>query len=202
MTDPQANNNHYLMQALNFTERDLMLNRAGQLGPEQTAALEAVMRSGKRVTLQVVLFVIVIFVIAVIVVLTQKEIVSSFQELLKSEEGWIALAIPGAVLGVWALLVLVALLRRPRIREDMPVHSVEGTAAVRQMFLPPGSTANLIAQQVDGDVASHKVSIGRTVFFVVPLIAQGFVAGQMYRAYYIQFRRGRYGRYLVAAERL
>lgn len=202
MTDPQANNNHYLMQALNFTERDLMLNRAGQLGPEQVAALGTMLHGSKRVLLQIVLFVVVIGAAGVILLLTQQDIVSSLQETLKDENGWVVLAIPGAVLGVWALMVLVALLRRPRVRPDMPVYSVEGTAAVRQMFLPPGSTANIIAQQVDGDVASFKLSIDRTVFFVVPLIAQGFVAGQMYRAYYIQFGRGKHGRYLVAAERL
>jgi len=199
---PTANNDPYLMQALNFTESDLILNRSGQLALGQIAALEAVLSANRRFLKQVILFAIAIVVVVGFLLLTWQDIGDALQEALKTEYGWIPLAIPVGVFGFWVLMMLMTLLRRPRVRPDMPVRTVEGAAAVHEMLLPPESTANIIAQQVNGDVASFKLNIGRTEFFVVPLVARVFVPGQMYRAHYVQLGGGKRGRLLISAERL
>ncbi|MCS7070752.1 MAG: hypothetical protein NZM00_04550 [Anaerolinea sp.] len=201
-TQEQANNNLYLMQALNYYEQDLAHNRAGRLSPRQIELLRIVDRRKRRAVLYGLAVIVVVLIASALLVLASPQFRIWLESVLKTEVGRIGLSIPALIFGVAVIWMLWLLIRRPWSQQNITVRSVEGPARVRDMTFPPNSTANLIAQCITGDVASFQVKIGRHIFFVAPLVARGFVNDQPYRVHYAQLSRGKHGRWLIAAERL
>jgi hypothetical protein len=165
MSDPT------LQAALNFTDDDLVANRAGKLGPTQQGRMTKT-KGVSQVTNLIfgAVFLVIIVVIAVYVL----------PQYLSSSVG--AQAVP-IIVGVLILVLLIIALtifrsRRKLGRLDGAVLMTEGEASARQGLAPISGGAMM---------PMYRLSVGKVTFaLATPEPMRAFTNGKQYRAYYVQ----------------
>ena len=180
-------NTAMLMQALQFTPDELMLNRAGQLIPAQAQRVGAQLKAGTQAMWVIALFVLILAVAGFVFVAVTNDLLSTLAE------NPIILVALGATLLAWGVMVLIGLVRSraQSKRGSWPVHQVSGRVKVnlsRDMTMDPMARA---AMNVGGSgVADGTLQIGKVYLVVWEPSAHAFVPGNPYIVYYVGSKRG------------
>jgi hypothetical protein len=164
-----------LQKAFNFTDAELVENRAGRMSAAQSARMSRGQKQS-RVGMYVMIGVVVVFLVVIAVIFLPQS-ASSEAPTSSAVPPWIIVV----VIAVVALIMLVSFLRTRRGIRNLTgsLLSVEGAAT------PKTSTFG-DANQVGLDTI-HRVRIGE-VNFPVPSASQvnAFERGKRYRAYYLK----------------
>ena len=165
MSDPT------LQAALNFTDDDLVANRAGKLGPSQQGRMTKT-KGRSQVTNLIfgAVFLVIIVVIAVYVL----------PQYMSSSAGSQSVPIIVAVLIVVLAIIGFTIFRSRRKlgRLDGAVLMTEGEASARQGLAPISGGAM---------IPMYRLSVGKVTFaLATPEPMRAFTNGKQYRAYYVQ----------------
>lgn len=188
-------NNHYLMQVLNFTPQDLAMNRSGVLSNEQKLRLQEKMMQYKQSGTKVIGVVILITIVVFAVVFFFSDTGESLRSVMS--ENPVLLLIPGGALLIWAIMLIFTLARSGNVSFDKAkLMVVTGKANPKKIDMYYGAGA--LAMAAAGSQALNcTVKVGRVQFYVDEETYSGFAKGLNYRVYYVP-----YGRFpvMVAAE--
>lgn len=188
-----------LMQALNFTSEELLLNRAGQLSPAQTGRVGARLHSGTGAMWKIILFVLVVTALGFGLLL----LTGGFR-LDTPEAPTIALAIGGSLL-LWGVLVAAGYYRSRRSANQTtwPVRSVTGRAqsSVFETFIPSAGALAVEAGLAAGGEGVDRglLVIGKTYLSLPEEVISVFEQDRPYIVYYVGSKRSGYP---VSAEAL
>lgn len=184
---PAQQNTAALMQALQFTADELILNRGGHLSPAQAQRVGTQLRAGTRSMWMIALFVLVVFVIGFAVVAATNGLFSTI-----GENPIILLAIGGTML-VWGVMVAIGIVRSrsQASKGSWPVYQVSGRVKVNlssESLMDPMARA---AMNFGGDgVADGTIQIGKTYLAIWSEAARAFTPGNPYVVYYVGSKRG------------
>lgn len=159
-----------LQQALNFTDEDLVANRAGRLGPTQQGRMTKT-RGRSQVTNLIfgAVFLVIMVVIAAYVL-------PNYLTGPASSAAPIIVVVLIVVVGIIAFTIFRS--RRKLTRLDGAVLMTEGEASARQGLAPVSGGAVL---------PMYRLSIGKVDFaLATPEPMRAFVNGKHYRGYYVQ----------------
>jgi hypothetical protein len=159
-----------LHEALDFTDEDLVANRAGRLGPTQQGRLTK--SKGRSQAINLIsggVFLVIMIVIAVYVL----------PMYLTGPAAQAAPIIVAVLIVVVALIGLsIARGRRKLSRLDGAVLMTEGEASARQGMAPISG---------GGMMPMYRLSVGKVTFaLATPEPMRAFTNGHIYRAYYVQ----------------
>jgi hypothetical protein len=180
-------NNHYLMQVLNFTPQDLQINRSGGISAEQRARLQEKMAQYKQSGTKVIGVVILMTIIAFAAVFFFSETGESLRSVMS--ENPIILVVPGAALLIWAIMLILTLARSGNVNfENAKLMVVTGKAKPKKinMYYGPASVAMAAA---GNNALNCTVKVGRVQFYVDEETYSGFANGMNYSVYYIPYGR-------------
>ena len=159
-----------LQEALNFTDDDLVANRAGKLGPTQQGRMT---KTKGRSQITNVIFGVVFLVIIVIIA------AYVLPNYLTGPAASAAPIIVVVVIVVVGLMVFSFMRSRRKLgRIDGAVLMTEGEASARQGLAP-----------VSGGIALpvYRLSVGKVTFALsTPEPMRAFTNGKQYKAYYVQ----------------
>lgn len=180
-------NNHYLMQVLNFTPQDLQINRSGAISDGQRERLQAKMMQYKQSGTKVIGVVILMTIVVFAVVFFFSDAGESIRSVMA--ENPVILVIPGAALLIWAIMLIFTLARSGNVNFDKArLMVVTGKAKPKKIEMYYGPAA--VAMAAAGDNALNcTVKVGRVQFYVDEETCNGFAEGLNYRVYYIPYGR-------------
>lgn len=180
-------NNHYLMQVLNFTPQELQLNRSGMISDGQRQRLQAKMMQYKQSSTKVIGVVILITIVAFAAVFFFSDAGESLRNLMA--ENPVYLLIPGVALLLWAVMLIFTLARSGKVNFDNArLMVITGKAKTKKIDLYYGAAAAAMAAAGD-DALNCTVKIGRVTFYVNEETYSGFANGLTYHVYYIPYGR-------------
>jgi hypothetical protein len=176
-------NNYYLMQVLNFTPQELMINRSGALSEGQRERLQARMGQYKQSGTRVIAVVMLMTAVAFAAVFFLSDAGESLRELLSTNPAY--LVIPGVALLFWAIMVIAALANSGKINFDKArLMVITGKAKPKKVRTYYGPAA--VAMAAAGPNALNcTVKIGRVQFYTDEETYKGFAKGLNYRVYYL-----------------
>ena len=164
-----------LQAALNFTDEDLVANRAGRLGPTQQARMTKLKGRGQIINIvYAVMFAVIIGVIALFVIPQYTAAADAGSS--SAVPTWLIAAIIAGVVLIIGFTVLRT--RRRLTRLDGAVLMTEGEANGRQGLVPMAETAM---------APIFRLSIGKVTFALsTPEPLAAFTNGKRYRGYYVK----------------
>jgi hypothetical protein len=180
-------NTALLMQALQFTPEDLILNRAGQLGPAQAQRVGTQLKAGTTAMWKIALFVLFIFVVGFGALYFSGTI-----QLDNEMAPFILIGVGGTML-VWGVMVAVGYVRSraQANRTTWPVYQVSGRVKVNlssDTMMEPMARA---AMSFGGEgVADGTIQVGKVYLAIWQDAARAFIPGNPYVVYYVGSKRG------------
>lgn len=177
-------NNAYLMQALNFTPQELMMNRSGVMSEAQKARLQAKYGQQRQAAMKIFAIVMVLTVVIFAgIVATNAQLRGSLEDVFATSPA--ILAVPAVILVLWMLMIIVSLVRSGRTDyTNRRLMAVEGVPKLKSSDYTY-STAGAVMSAAGQDTYAYTVQMGKLTFYVDGEAFNGFVQGRPYRLYYL-----------------